>query len=171
LPAEIGNLTSLTELYVDWKKLETLPKEILNLNCFSGNDWYYMAQIFAKNREYDNAVLVMEKAIAQEPDYYGYYFDLSWYSLFVGEYQKAITAAKKSLELAPGKTEVYTNLALGYVLNNEFEKAKPIYLEWKDKRFPNDSRTWKEVFLQDIADLEAAGIHHPDFEKVRKLLK
>lgn len=89
--------------------------------------------------------------------------------MFVNKPKEAITSAQKSLELSPDKTGVYSNLALGYVLNNEFEKAKPIYMEWKDKQFDN-SRTWKEVFLADIADLEAAGIKHKDFEKVRELL-
>ncbi len=173
LPPEIGNLTSLTWLGLDWKELDSLPNEILNLNCFSGNDryYYYMVQIFAKNQEYENAVLVWKKAIDKEPNNYGNYFNLSFYALFVKKPQEAITAAKKSLELEPEATGVYTNLALGYVLNNEFEKAKPIYLEWKDKHFPNDDRLCREVFLQDIKDLEAVGIHHKNFKKVKELLK
>ncbi len=171
LPPEIGKLTNLTKLYIDWKKLKTIPKEILNLNCFSGNDWYYMAQIFAKNQEYENAVLVWQKAIEKEANNYSNYFNLSWYSLFVNKPKQAINAAKKTLELEPRATGVYSNLALGYVLNNEFDKAKPVYLEWKDKQLPGQDRTFKEAFLQDIADLEAAGIKHKDFKKVRELLK
>ena len=173
LPKEIGNLAHLTLLGVDWKTLDSLPVEILNLNstCFSGNDWFYMSQIFAKNNEYENAVLVWKKAIENRPDNYSYYFNLSFYSLFAGEYEQAITSAKKSLELAPEKTGVYTNLAVAYVLNNQYKLSKPIYLEWKDKHFPNDERPCKEVFLQDIADLEATGIKHKDFKKVKKLLK
>lgn len=52
-----------------------------------------------------------------------------------------------------------------------FQKAKPIYVKWKDKHFPKDSRFCKEAFFLDIKDLEAAGITHKDFVKVKELLR
>ncbi len=172
LPIEIGSLKKLTELDLYGNdKLSSLPKEIFNLKNLDDNSWAGIGQQFFYVKKYKNAVLAFRKAIKKNSNYYSHFFSLSFYALFTNKPQEAITAAKKSLELAPKQTGVYTNLVLGYVLNNEFKKAKPIYLEWKDKHFPNDKRTCKEVFLQDIKDLEAAGIKHKDFDKVRKLLK
>ena len=111
-----------------------------------------------------------KKLAVVDADNYNTWFNLSFYALFAKQYEEAIEAAQKTLEIKPDAKGVYTNLALGYVLNNEFSKAKPIYTKWKDKHFPNDERFGKEVFLSDIKDLEAAGITHPDFAKVRKLL-
>jgi hypothetical protein len=36
--------------------------------------------------------------------------------------------------------------------------------------YPDGERTWNDVFLADLAELEAAGITHPDVARVRRLL-
>ena len=126
--------------------------------------------IYSTIQNHQKSYEITKKLSILKPDDYNYYFNLSWYSLFANKPKEAIIAAKKTLELNPEATGVYSNLALGYVLNNQYDLAEPIYLEWKDKQF-NNNLTFKEAFLQDIADLETAGIVHPDFEKVRELLK
>lgn len=73
------------------------------------------------------------------------------------------------LELNPDAQKVETNLALGYLLNDQWSEAEVIYLKWKGQHFPNDSRLCDDVFLKDIKDLEDAGVTHPDFKKVRQL--
>ena len=98
------------------------------------------------------------------------YGDLSFYSLFVGEYQIAIEAAQKALAYNPEKVSVEKNLALGHLLNNQYDKAEVIYKKWKGKKFSEgDDDIADKAFLQDIKDLEAARIHHKDFERVKKL--
>ncbi|MBI5217725.1 MAG: hypothetical protein HY958_02185 [Bacteroidia bacterium] len=66
----------------------------------------------------------------------------------------------------------YTNLPLCFLFNNEFEEAKKVYLNFKDKPYTDDREktTFKKVFLEDIQNLEGKGITHPDFAKVKKLL-
>jgi len=64
----------------------------------------------------------------------------------------------------------YTNLPFCYILTNNWEKAKQLYLEWKDKPY-NEEESFRDVFLYDLDDLESMGITHPDFNKVRELLK
>jgi len=130
-----------------------------------------LSLVYSATKQYAKAYAEAKKLIRLEDDNYSHYFNLSFYALFVNKPEESIAAALKSLELDPKKTGVFTNLVLGYVLNNEFEKAKPIYLEWKGKNFPDDERLCETVFLQDIADLESAGIKHNDFEKVKALLK
>ena len=128
------------------------------------------ANTYHKMEDHKNAYKFSSELCEDEPNNYSNYYNLSFYALFANKPKEAITAAQKTLELKPEATGVYSNLVLGYVLNNEFDKAKPIFIEWKDKQF-DDDRTWKEVFLADIADLEKAGITHKDFAKVRELLK
>ena len=107
----------------------------------------------------------------EDSEYYNNWFNLSFYALFVGKPQEAINAAQKTLDIEPEATSVETNLALGYLLNNQWAEAKEIYLKWKGKHFLDDDRLCDEVFLLDIADLEKAGVEHPDFEKVKALFK
>jgi len=60
-----------------------------------------------------------------------------------------------------------------YILNNMYEKAEKIYMERKDKlwKVGDQNKSFREAFLADIADLGKYGITHPDFAKVRDLLK
>ncbi|MBN2893362.1 MAG: leucine-rich repeat domain-containing protein [Bacteroidales bacterium] len=151
------------------KAIEYLEKRLE----FDENDIWTLSQLSATYSAMQNnqkSYEITKELINAEPENYSHFFNLSWYALFVNKPEEAITSAQKSLELAPDETGAYTNLALAYVLNNQYENAEPIYLEWKDKQY-DDDRIWKEVFLQDIADLEAVGIKHKDFEKVRKLLE
>jgi tetratricopeptide (TPR) repeat protein len=67
----------------------------------------------------------------------------------------------------------YTNLPLAYIFNGQYDEAINIYNEWKEKTWSEDSqfKTFKEVFLIDITELESQGVTHPDFAKVKELLK
>ncbi len=175
-------------------EIEQNPNEIYSLaNAYSQNKEYAKAietfdkltndyPLYAKRGkantyhsmgEHTKAYQLITEVCTEEPDNYNNFFNLSFYALFVEKPEEAIAAAIKSLALEPKETGVYTNLAIAYVLNNQFETAKPIYLEWKDRENPNSStkELFKVAFEQDITDLEAAEIKHKDFKKVRELLK
>lgn len=101
-----------------------------------------------------------------------FWYSRSWYALFANEYKEAIRSAKKTMELSGADEGVNTNLALGYLLDGQWKEAELIYLEWKNREFNNRPRRLANaIFLQDLRDLEAKGITHPDFEKVRNILK
>ncbi len=131
---------------------------------------YTLSLIYLKLNNKLKSYEIAKKLIEIEKKYYNY-THLSWCSLFVNKPQEAITSAQKALELEPKHIISNKNLALGYVVNNEFDKAKPIYKKWKNKYFYIGEETCKEIFLQDLKELEQAGITHKDFERVRELLK
>jgi Leucine-rich repeat (LRR) protein len=118
---------------------------------------------------YKTAYSMVKNLTLIDSNNYINWYNLSFYSLFVGRNTEAIEAALRSLELKRDQTGVNTNLALGYLMDNQFDKAKQLYLEWKDRKFPDD-RYANVLFLQDIQDLEDANISHPDFKKVRELI-
>ena len=98
------------------------------------------------------------------------YFNLSYYALFVGEYTRAIESAQKTLILNPLSVKVETNLALGYLLSDQYDKAEVIYRKWKGKKFgAGDAENADTIFLNDIAELESFGIQHVDFQKVKEM--
>jgi hypothetical protein len=75
------------------------------------------------------------------------------------------------LELSPDiAATIKTNLAHGYLFDNQFEKAKAIYLENKDVKLPDDGRTFSEAVLDDFKEFEEVGVTHPDMEKIKALL-
>jgi WD40 repeat protein len=101
------------------------------------------------------------------------YNTIGWCDLFVNEYNSALKAIQRGIELDPSNPYLRTNLPLCYLLSDKYELAKSFYLEYKDKPWTASSKfkTCKEAFLSDLTTLEKAGITHPDFEKVKELLK
>jgi tetratricopeptide (TPR) repeat protein len=130
------------------------------------------ADVWEKKKQYDSAIKDIQRAIELEPKKGDYYLDLGWYQLFNRNPREAIAASLKALELSPAKAAmIKTNLAHGYLFDNQFDKAKAIYLEDKDAKLRDDERTFGQVVLDDFKELEEAGITHPDMEKIKALLQ
>lgn len=88
------------------------------------------------------------------------YWNLSWYLLFQKNLDSAavIHAALRGLQLYDKNTGINTNLALAYVLTGQCEKANSVYRKFKGQTYLSDARKFTESFLQDLKDLEDAGI-------------
>jgi hypothetical protein len=69
----------------------------------------------------------------------------------------------------PEVLSIEANLALAYLLNNQWSEAQLIYIKWKGKKFPDNKRLSDSVFLEDINELIKLGIKHKDFDKVKKI--
>ncbi|MBA7533726.1 hypothetical protein ES705_25970 [subsurface metagenome] len=96
---------------------------------------------------------------------------LSYILILDEHFEYALRSALIAQEADPSYLLTYTNLALSYLFNDQFEEAKEVYLEWKDKPYDEEFETFKDVFLEDLKVLEKAEITHPDFEKIRRLLE
>jgi WD40 repeat protein len=99
--------------------------------------------------------------------------DLSFYLLQSKNYEKALQSVLLAIKADSTNEIEYTNLALAYLFNNHYARAERIYNEWKDRPWKSNEnfKTFREAFLSDIADMESKGITHPDFAKVKELLK
>ena len=122
-------------------------------------------------------VSVFAAAAADHPDnqailsYLSFaYGNLAWYQLFAKDFAAAEKSARKGLETAPSQQWINTNLALSLLFQGKYKKAEAVYVQFKDKPY-DETMDFKAVFLKDLADLEAAGITHPDVERVRRLLQ
>ena len=97
--------------------------------------------------------------------------NFSWILLKEKEFKDALRAVQIAKEADSSYLSTYTNLALSYLFTDQFEEAKEVYLEWRNKPYNEEFETYKEVFLEDLKDMEEARVTHPDFEKVRALLE
>src|SRR6266480_1505173 len=61
------------------------------------------------------------------------------------------------------------NLADAYLFDNQFDKAKALYLENQNAKI-SDERSFIQMVLDDFKELQEAGITHPDIEKIKALL-
>ena len=129
------------------------------------------AETHAKKKQYDAAIKDTQKAIELDPKNGDYYLSLAWYQLFNRKPREAIVTSLKALKLSPGNAVVIkTNLAHGYLFDNQFDKAKTIYLENKDAKVGDDRRTFSQAVLDDFKEFQDAGINHPDMDKIKALL-
>ncbi|MFN0214818.1 MAG: leucine-rich repeat domain-containing protein [Saprospiraceae bacterium] len=207
LPAQIGELKNLTFLDLRENQLTSLPTQISNLknltlldlgyNPFTDGALEKIKQLLPnctirgftdEELAYDNfrahnylkAYDYIKKALEKDSTNDNHWFSLSLYALFVNQPQEAISAAKKTLELNPQAldAEKKINLALGYLLVNQWPEAEKIYLllkgQYIEMRLLSDDivvTLSDGIILEKIERLEAAGITHPDFEKVKQLFK
>jgi tetratricopeptide (TPR) repeat protein len=142
----------------------------IELNPKDSRAYSYRADVEAKKKQYAAAINDVQKAIELDPKNGDYYLSLGWYELFNRKPSEAITASLKALKLSPDDAVVIkTNLAHGYLFNNQFEKAKAIYLENKDAKL-HDERAFSQAVLDDFKEFQEAGITHPDMEKIKALL-
>lgn len=177
LPMELYKLPKLT--YMDLRdnplvKEETVRQRLIQFlpNCtIHGISDAEISSTFAREKQFSQASYYLRKALESDSSNYKDWYNLSWYALFTDNPENAIKFALKTLELNPEAQRVETNLALGYLLSDQWPKANSIYLKWKGKRFHDQIRLCDDIFLHDITDLEDAGITHPDFEKVKKLFE
>lgn len=102
---------------------------------------------------------------------------LSWYLLLNRKFKEAEQAAREALNPGFKKPEGYdreieyakANLALALLLQDKYAEAKLVYGSLKGKTYMNDT-TYVSMFLDDIAQMEKAGITHKDFEKIKAFL-
>ncbi len=113
----------------------------------------------------------IKNAIGLTSKGWDYYLSLAWYHLFDRNPREAIAASLKALELsAHNAAMIKVTLAHSYLFDNQFDKAKAIYLENKNAKLRDDERTFSQAVLDDFKELQDAGITHPDMEKIKTLL-
>ena len=103
------------------------------------------------------------------------YGSLSWHLLFDRRFTEAEQAARKGLEIGKNTPEevewIYTNLVTSLLFQERYPEAEGLYKGFMGKPYTQDpNKTWTEVFLEDLAALEKAGVTHPDVAKARRLL-
>jgi uncharacterized protein YecT (DUF1311 family) len=155
------------EQFKQWlEKLKSNPK----YNPIEAETYHDRADDDANEKRSDAAVQDLQKAIELDPTNGDYYLELGWYLVFNRKPREAIAASLKALELLPGDAVLIKgNLAHAYLFDNQFEKAKSLYLENRGAKI-DDERSFTQAVLDDFKELEEAGITHPDMEKIKALL-
>jgi tetratricopeptide (TPR) repeat protein len=95
------------------------------------------------------------------------YGSLSWWALFAKDYALAEKAALRCLELDNTQEYVLTNLGHSQILRGQYDKGIATYQKLKGKK-DNEGKDYKSVLIQDLNDLEVAGISHRDFAKAKE---
>ncbi|MGD0259751.1 MAG: tetratricopeptide repeat protein [Verrucomicrobiota bacterium] len=97
---------------------------------------------------------------------------LSRYTLFARDFAGALAASDAGLALAPNDLPLLANKAHAWLFLGKTPEAEKIYMEHRGQFVDEpEKRSWEQVVLQRFDDLEKAGITHPEFARIRELLK
>jgi len=137
----------------------------------------------AENRKYDKALAYYTEALnilipiaknntRLNSELALNYSNIAYYLILTEKFEEAEVFVKKGIAIDSTQQLMQTNLAMAFLFQGKYEEAKKIYIELKDKEYPDDkTKTFKDIFLQDLADVEKEGIKHSDVAKIKKLLK
>ncbi len=150
--------------------IKNLGQEINTLIVYDTYSNY--SDYFFNNGNYEKAIENKKSSLnytKSKEDKSSIYGALSWYYLFIKNYDSSIESALKGLELDQSQIWINTNLAHAYLLKGDFERAKTIYLEFKDTTMYSNM-TWNEIIFKDFKDLRESGIESKHFDRIAKLL-
>jgi len=103
-----------------------------------------------------------------------YHTNLSWYYLFIKDYAQSEQSARKALELDNTYILPKTNLDHALLFQNRFSEAEKIYKELSQTIY-NNNETYTQTLLNDLKELEEAGVIpndcKKDVDKIRKMLE
>jgi sugar lactone lactonase YvrE/tetratricopeptide (TPR) repeat protein len=153
----------------DVRQAKFTSKEVLGRT--RGADAYRNRGQSAAEEKQSSPAEDVKNAIGLKPGSWDYYLSLAWYYLFSRNPREAIAAALKALEKSPRNAAmIKITLAHSYLFDNQFDKAKAVYLENKNAKLRDDERTFSQAVLDDFKELEEAGVTHLDMEKIKALL-
>ncbi len=98
-----------------------------------------------------------------------WYNELAYNQLFVPDGAGAEASIRQGMTLDPENLYLVKKLPTAFMLQGRYAEAEKLYLEYKDK--PLGTKTFKDNYLEDLKNLEAQGVSHPDFVRVRALLE
>ena len=94
--------------------------------------------------------------------------NLSHDLLFTGEFEKALDYARKGLAVKE-EDIIFTKLALALLYSQRIDEAVEVVAKYRDAEVLDMS--FKDYILNKMAELEEAGVIHPEHERVTELIK
>lgn len=118
----------------------------------------------------------LDSTITEYPIIGQLYNSIGFYQLFLPDGTGAEASIRRGLTFDPDNHYLISNLPPALLLQGKLEAAEAQYRQWKGQRFgiyPNNNQDFRKVFLEDLKDLEAAGIVFPnvDYRTVRGWLE
>ncbi|MFL6796015.1 MAG: tetratricopeptide repeat protein [Xanthobacteraceae bacterium] len=95
---------------------------------------------------------------------------VSWSAVFAEDFNRALTAAERALELSPGTLWIIMNRAHALMFLGRAEEARAVYLRYRDQQNVQGTKSWRTVLLEDFAELREAGLTRPLMTEIEEKL-
>jgi hypothetical protein len=137
--------------------------EIKNNNRLTWARYYNLTQL-------DSAYYKLDPSDSVRLQMSEHYNSLAYSSLLTAQSQKALYYLEKSYRFNPKSKYYFTNYPPALLFAGEYEKAKELYLKYKDVPFDSDYPKYKDVFLEDFMEFRKAGLTIPHLEELTGLI-
>lgn len=148
------------------EKIQELEKQVAAAKTYQEKAWVQKELLEQQH--------ILLEATPDDSELQAYIADgygrMAWYLIFCKEFPAAEVVARRGIALHPAAEWVHTNLALALLYQGRYAEAEAIYKKYQSQSYDSE-RSWAAVFLTDLADLEAAGIRHPDVSRIRAFLQ
>ena len=94
---------------------------------------------------------------------------MSWLNIRLSSFKTAEDNILKAQKLEQSILPLKCNLAHSYLLQNNFTKAKKLYLELINQK-NSKNQSYISTILRDFETLKIDGINHIGFEKIKEIL-
>ena len=160
---------------------ELLKPHILMLDT-PGAYVYLQASVnsYVDGKQWQHAVLEQQKLIehltkspktnprrSELPDAY---LSLAWYQLHAKDFAGALRSSDEGLKIEPKSVVLQTNRAHALLFLNRLGDAEKVYREHRGK-VTQGKNTWEVGIQRDLDALEKQGITHPDFSRIRAIMR
>jgi len=161
IPQKKDSLNTVLNEKIDWEKSEMFFKE-----------YERIIHLFNKQNEIDS-ITYSARTMSYMATLSLNAYSNSFQALLEKKYGMAIQMSRLPLLWDEKNWQtVEKNLALAYLLNDQWDKAEPIYRKWNNKFFDSETEMLADdVFKEDILKLRKSGIVHENFNKVLDILK
>lgn len=155
----------------DTKKTEDYRNFFINKRSKISSSYSKQMLYYQELIKLDEAYLKINSDTITKKEAAQHYNSLSWNCLLSKDY-KILKYLERSIELDADSPYPKGNLPHFYLFNNKVEKAKELYLKFKDLPFDKKGGypTFKDAFLSDFKDFEKGGITHEKLNEIRELL-
>lgn len=100
------------------------------------------------------------------------YYNSSWSSLITGNYPNTIKYATKGMyKSSKDRLAFESLLAHGYLLSDDFKKAKNIYIQNIGRNVKPYNKLWENIVLNEFKILRKEGVKSDEFEKIQKIFQ
>ena len=139
---------------------------------------YYTRAKTKKDRLYKNGTIIYNNAILKKIDsaLSSAYGNFSWYQLFQKKYDSSEINARRGLNIDSTQSWIKVNLAHALLLQGKYGEAVVMYQKLRKDIYPPDnSKTFGEIFLDDLTELENRSaiptIRKEEISRIKAMLK
>jgi tetratricopeptide (TPR) repeat protein/energy-coupling factor transporter ATP-binding protein EcfA2 len=149
-----------------------LSKDYQNMQAQNQYNWIRdkLTHLLFENKNYPQCIQILNDIIAnQEKPDASTWGTLSWYYLFSGQYDQALKAAQKGIEIQPNENWIYTNIIHAHLFLDQLDDARKIIKE-KGNMLCNE-KPLAEAVLDDFDIFETHGITHKNIAVIHQYIK